>query len=532
MKVFIVEDEHLIIKYIRGLIDWEAMGMEVAGDARDGETALELIPSVCPDIILMDINLPMLNGLETSRRIKDMLPHVKIILLTGYREFRYAQEAIRLGVYRYLLKPIDPEELRNTLESAAAEIRNERNVRRIVHEAAYTEQEAAKIRFLNQWLAGDGAASDEAWIRGRLDAYRIRLPHDRLIVSLLVIDDARRRFAEEKEREWRAFMARNAAQEALERQCPTVVFPGPDGMIAVISGSGDVRAVAAGGEAVRRFLELRADFTVTMAVGRPCVGYRNIRQSYQDALRTLKHRFTLGINRILVAGPEPEHCGDDPHHPDERQKDEWMMDLRLGRFDKLEADIRRCFGRFRACRVTKEEAVFFAVEMMGLMQVFCRESNVTDNRSFPGKEEFMDMLQDMETIEEMEDGLLHLLDGVRQRWEETGKSSAARIADNARELIHRHYADPDLSLNRIAEQLHVSPFYLSKVFRKELNLSFSGYLGEYRLMMAKRMLDESPSLPLSQVAERTGFHDPYYFSKCFKKRFGLTPSRYAERKRT
>jgi len=530
MKVLIVEDEHLIIKYIRNIIDWDALGLEVAGEARDGETALAMIPSICPDIILMDINLPRMNGLETSRKIKETLPHVKIILLTGYREFQYAQEAIRLRVYRYLLKPIDAEELRNVLESAMAEILGERSVRRIVHEAKHSEHEAEKVRFLNLWLTGEGSALDEDWIVGRLNDFRIRLPDGRLIVSLLVIDGAGRRYPEEKELEWRAFFVRNVAQEMLERRCPSIVFTGPEGMIAVISSGGDIRDVAECGEEIRRFLHQRTDFTVTMAVGRPCGGYLDIRQSYRDALRTMKRRFTLGIDRVLTA--DPDDSDDASHAPDERQKDEWRMDLRLGRFDKLEADIRQVFARFRASRATREETMFFAVELKGLLQTFCRESGVPDNSLLPGNEAFLALLEDQETIGETEHTVLDLVHRVRMRWEEIGKSSAARIADKARELINRQYDDPDLSLNRLAGQLHVSPFYLSKVFKKELNLSFSEYLGEYRMKMAKRMLDESPQVPVSQVAEKCGFNDPYYFSKCFKKQYGITPSRYVERKRT
>lgn len=530
MKVFIVEDEHLIIKYIRNMIDWPALGLEVAGEARDGETALEMIPEIRPDIVLMDINLPLLNGLETSRRIREMLPGVKIILLTGYREFRYAQEAIRIGVFRYLLKPIDPDELRNTLASAAEEIRRERSVSRMAHAAKYMELTEARERFLNRWLTGE--ETDEDRIRGRLEALGIPLPTDPLTVSLIVIDHAHRRFTDEKEREWRAFLVRNVAQELMERHGPAVVLPGPEGMIAAVSACGDAGLIAECGEAVRRFLHQRADFTVTMAVGRPCSGYRSIRQSYETALETLKHRFILGTDRILKAEPETAGRGDASGQPDERQKDEWLMDLRLGRFDRLEADLRGCFGRFRESRAAREEVMLFAVEVFGLLRTFCREHHLADNGLLPGKDDFLRSLQGMETIDEVERSLSELLDGARRCWEEIGKSSAAKIADKARELIRRHYADPDLSLNWLAEQLHVSPFYLSKVFRKELNLSFSEYLGEYRLNMAKRMLDENPSLPLARVAEMSGFLDPYYFSKCFKKQFGLTPSRYVERKRT
>ncbi len=128
MKVFLVEDEIIMREGIRNNIEWEKEGFEFVGEASDGELAYPLIQESKPDILITDIRMPFMDGLELSRRVKKEMPHIKIIVLSGYDEFEYAREGIRIGITEYLLKPIDGNKLLEAVKRVAQLIRSEQEL--------------------------------------------------------------------------------------------------------------------------------------------------------------------------------------------------------------------------------------------------------------------------------------------------------------------------------------------------------------------------------------------------------------------
>ncbi len=125
-KVFLVEDEIVAREGIRDNVDWHAVGFEFCGEAPDGELALPLIEATLPDVVITDIKMPFMDGLQLSRLVKERFPGTKIIILSGHDEFQYAQEAIKLGVTEYLLKPISVRELHDLFRRVAASFAAER----------------------------------------------------------------------------------------------------------------------------------------------------------------------------------------------------------------------------------------------------------------------------------------------------------------------------------------------------------------------------------------------------------------------
>ena len=125
IKVFLVEDEVIIRESVKNSIDWEKEGYEFAGEASDGELALPLILEEKPDIVITDIRMPFMDGLELSRIVKEKLPDTKIIILSGYDDFGYAKEAIKIGVTEYLLKPVSAAVLLEHLQEVADKIQKQ-----------------------------------------------------------------------------------------------------------------------------------------------------------------------------------------------------------------------------------------------------------------------------------------------------------------------------------------------------------------------------------------------------------------------
>ena len=128
-KVFLVEDEVVAREGIRDNVDWRAVGFEFCGEASDGEVALPLVEAARPDVLITDIKMPFMDGMKLSKIVRDRLPDVKIVILSGHDEFHYAQEAIKLGVSEYLLKPVSVRDLHALLERMAMQLASERKHR-------------------------------------------------------------------------------------------------------------------------------------------------------------------------------------------------------------------------------------------------------------------------------------------------------------------------------------------------------------------------------------------------------------------
>ena len=162
-RVFFVEDEIAIREGIRDNVDWNAHGFEFCGEAPDGEMALPLLYAAKPDVLITDIRMPFMDGLQLSQIVRDRLPATKIIILSGHDEFEYAQKAIKLGVFEYLLKPVSVQDLHLVLQKAAAELDQERGEQQALQKLRDQVEEnraALRERLLLRLVTGDASPAE------------------------------------------------------------------------------------------------------------------------------------------------------------------------------------------------------------------------------------------------------------------------------------------------------------------------------------------------------------------------------------
>jgi two-component system, response regulator YesN len=164
LKVMIADDEFIIREGIRASVDWEALGMVVVAEAEDGEEALELALQQPVHILLVDMNMPFMDGITLIKRIREAQPECRFVIITGHDEFSYAQEAIRLGVKDYILKPVDPSHLRKVLSQIATELTGDWQQERYLKQA--TDQIQRNIPLLREQFCLD-------WLHGRLSEQEI-----------------------------------------------------------------------------------------------------------------------------------------------------------------------------------------------------------------------------------------------------------------------------------------------------------------------------------------------------------------------
>ena len=155
LKVILVDDEHLVRDLLKNCIKWDDIGMKVAGEASNAHEALDLIEMLMPDIIIADIHMPFIDGIEFSRIVIEKYPHIKILILTGYEEFEYAQKCVKVGVADFLLKPINDDEIIKALLKIKEKINEERNYRNEYDQLKVQLEESLpylKEKFLNELL--------------------------------------------------------------------------------------------------------------------------------------------------------------------------------------------------------------------------------------------------------------------------------------------------------------------------------------------------------------------------------------------
>jgi two-component system, response regulator YesN len=219
LKVLIADDEPIIREGIRDSIEWDKIGMVVAAEAEDGEEALELALEYEIDILLADLNMPIMNGLTLIENIRNNLPECRVIVVSGYDEFRYAQAALRLQVDDYILKPIKPKNLTEVLEKTREEIKEQAAKRKYLEIASNQISQNTLIiqeEFCRNWVAG---SFTEERIKEQLHFWGIPAEEPRLLAIVRSQElESRQPIMQESDKELFLFGVKNIVLEVLKTE--------------------------------------------------------------------------------------------------------------------------------------------------------------------------------------------------------------------------------------------------------------------------------------------------------------------------
>ncbi|WP_123041539.1 response regulator [Cohnella candidum] len=521
MKILIADDEAIFRDYLKQALDWAAYGFSICGEARNGEEALELAERTAPDLALVDINMPNMDGLTLTERLKAVNPRMDVIIITGHNEFDYARTAIRLGVEDYILKPFSKDELVLTLLKC-------RQKHRDSLEALQTEKADRQLMaesMLNRLVSGEAAEPAER-IASRLGQLGVSLGL-RHGVACIEIDHMERRWNEPAERQLWKFAVANILQETMEEDGQLHVFHGPEGHILCLRKENGAPGRAAQNsveayEKVCRYIRKYLKLTVTIGLGTGHDGIEGIRRSYGEARQALRNKFTLGEDRV-IAFEALDSKGEGTAFPADTNE-QLAHQLRIGDWPSLDSKLDELF---RIIRDRKLSLDLIYVACMGWVSVCL--SHVTEaghpiedcfgEHFFPYSE-----IRTLETAENVKAWMKPLFRRAFDYVSRHKQTRASIIANTARQHIEEHYGDPDLSVEGVAARLFINPSYLRAVFKKTYGMTAGEYLIHVRMTKAKELI--GGPLRLSDVAEKVGFSDPGYFSKSFRKFFGVPPSEY------
>lgn len=527
ISVLIVDDEYLIRSLIRRSIPWEACGLEVVGEAGDGEEALAFIEAHRPQIALVDINMPVMNGLELAERIQELKYQIRIVFLTGYREFEYARQAVAYQAYDYLLKPLCVEEMTATLTRLAREIREKEQVHSYLKdmerqysrgEEAMREQFLHKLVFGRQELAG-------AQLSAELERMHIRLEPENLVAMVVEV--------ESKDEKWNdglyVYAILNILCELLQGAGFTNAerFSDVDNCAIVLCNTDCVTDLNERLKGVWQDLTAAVEayfpFVLTGGVGGPVQGYGKIGGAVRAAMEALNGRFYHPHNELFLQ----ERSGDGEGENFQVNFDELQLSLDAEEWEEGERYIRDLFLKMRKMRVAESRFKIIALGLSAMLQIQIIRHKMSPEVLMDGEVPASQRIYEGTTSEEVEGVVLQCYQRMMEELQETRQVS--KQVYGAKAYIKEHFEESDLSLGKIAAAVFLAPAYISSLFKKETGMAVTEYITLCRMKRAAELLEADTTISLTAVSERVGYTDPYYFSRCFKKYYGVTPSKFLSR---
>jgi len=517
-KIFLVEDEIVTREGIRDNVDWKANGFEFCGEAPDGEIALPILLSVQPDVLITDIKMPFMDGLQLCKIIRERLPQAKVIILSGHDEFEYAQEAIHLGVTEYLLKPVTVQDLNNVLRKIVAQLEKEKKDQENIHklQAKLEENRTVLKENLLLKLAIGAVPSAEAFEQSQqigLDLFA----RDYLVI-VIRIEPCN---SSESSDSAKIKRIHNIISKLVENN-PDVFLLLKDIEEVVLIMKGNTPEYL---DEEKNFLLEQfqhqvegTDCKLTIGIGTSKKRIADISQSFGEALVCIQNQ----VNQRLA---DPESGAD---------KAELLKVDKSAVEDYLKCGVKKDFDDFFEAFIRPlvdsafKSSIIKSYILMDIVLTtarFVKELGGDIDQIVPGLNHIENILANINTVDQIREQVeMILVSGLMFRDSRTYPQRAG-ILQKAKEYIDQHYMDPEMSLNRVAAYVNHSPSHFSAIFSHGTCKTFKEYLTDLRIKKAKELL-RTTNLRSSEISYQIGYGDPHYFSFIFRKNTGLTPTEF------
>lgn len=510
MKAFIVDDEFLQRTLVKKVIDWEKIGVEIVGEAENGEEALEKILKDQPDIVIMDINIPYLNGIEVSKKVKEVLPDTQIIILTAYGEFEYARQALQLGAVSFVLKPVNPEELTREILKCQERLESIWESQNSIKQMQERITQKQKEQFLLEQLSGIAQPETEEAVNAALEI----VPGTKMAVLFL-------KFQKEAESEALAKEIEEMVQDYFPRY-EMLEIKGDD--VYILLGNAQMEYQIS---VLCAYLQEVMNQEQLFRGGASRVHNRSteLRDAYLEAYSAFRQESTQGKIRMY----EPLNMKSFVTAAS-YDADKLLAKLRQREYREFMEMVVSCFQDMEQGYSISQAAYYVAMDILIRFSLYMTDMGIDFARQIETDQKILFRLQENGQIREISDILQQVLKTGLVLLEKHKVPATRKKVQDARAYIDRNYYRFDMSLNLVADEIGVNASYLSNIFKKEFQCSLSKYITSTRLKAAEKIMTENPGKTLMEVAEAVGYSDVYYFSKNFKSFYGITPSRYLEEK--
>lgn len=534
-RILIADDEAYVRDLLAQDINDSQTEFQVVAKAENGREAVRLVEELKPDILITDICMPFVSGLDLIRQIQEKNQQMKTIIISGYDDFSYAKQALTLGVSDYLLKPFMPEELYRVLNKIKGELEHQQTFLRNIQEMK-TQLEGNRqvlreqvIQRLIQGTEPDGKLLEEA------EKEQIILRDRFCAAGIFQIYGT----MQDKEPVIKDFLAL-INDTYFQKNCHVYVTSVRKQRL-VLLFLGEYRnetlfrnAVEAGMKAIEESMKRYYDFNVSCMIGGIYSDWRKIPESYQNALAILRRTLEKG-GPVLFFDDEirrrNEESGEIQGRPS-RLEEQLLLSIQMGREEKAEEILLDILHYYESMNVGLMD--FVSVSLVEL--VFDISSTLMKAR---GKGEVWEdenvvaYLKEHFTSGSLRDAQEVILGYVKKccrQFRSVNESQGERIVFQVRELIEKYLDQENLSLEMVSGKLFFSHNYVRQIFKQVTGESFMEYLIRRRMELAGELL-KNENLKIQDIAAKTGYSNQRYFASCFKKYYGCTPTEYRVRQR-
>lgn len=506
IQVLIVDDEPKLREGLRSFIDWEAHGYCVADTASNGHEALEKYEQLRPGLVVADIRMPGMDGLQLIGHLRKKDPSLHILILSGYADFEYAKKAIQQRADGYLLKPVDEDELIHYLGTIKAQIDEESQA----EQWRLTTREWGRESFIISLMLEQPGAPEQLW--SRAEELGLAWKSYQVLLLSTVLDEA--------DYEDKLAAVRNEMTRLLEAKGRGYVFSHHSQIGVLLK---DPILPVEWNELysnIRNIVEV-LDIDFSLALGPKVCRIGEVAYSYGVANRLNKNHFFLGNDRLLTEEllVEQKHDTEVSVHELDEQI---FYAVEIGNHELVKQLIEQKGACYISQGLTEEQIKLHFAEMLtALLGRGIKQSPELQQRN----REFSEYLSDIykawtlgEVYEKAEQFLKKMMSELG-----ANESSKHQEVKMMLELIHRNYNE-NLKLETLSGILNYNSAYLGKLFKNETGEYFNTYLDKVRIEKAKGLLEEG--LKVYQVAERVGYTNVDYFHSKFRKYVGTSPSAY------
>ncbi len=523
-RVMLADDEKAVLESVKRIIDDHFPGQCEIETAKSGRDVIELAEQFRPDIAVLDIQMPGINGIEAIREIKQNDPSVEFVILSAYDKFDYAKEALNLGVLEYVSKPVSSAEITRTLQKAMDTIslrRQKRSEYLQIKEKMENVMPIIENDFVHSLMFRDFTAED-------LENYKnlLGLDAEYGCMIALVFGGAKnlKDVVGGDELTQRQYLR---VRELTKETFSCVIGPVMSNKIPVflpleknrIEYQERVGMIDVGRGLVRR-LRQAAGMPFRIGIG-SVRGFHECMESYEDALKAL----VSSSASVAHADDLPIQC---------RYDEEYPIDLERELFDRLKngsrEDCERVAARYFDWMLDNYEETDMSVRLKTLEFVLFAEAEAYFSGGmtyhFSEREYYLPMIMNAGSNSELKSWFVTKFGEACRNMHSRREEHEKQLAVRAKEYIQENFSR-DLSLDEVSRHFDLSPYYFSKLFKKETGINFVEYVTELRISKAKGMLAKS-GCSIKEICAAVGYSDPNYFSRIFKKSTGVTPTEYKE----
>jgi two-component system response regulator YesN len=513
LKALVIDDEDMTRDVLLNFLPWSEIGVSTVREASNGLIALDLALDYKPDIVLCDVKMPKMDGIEFSTQLSEALPDCKIIFLSAYSDKEYLKAAIRLKAISYIEKPLNLDEIVEVLKLAVAESLEVKNKR--------LQNQQFMLQNLCQSLTT--RLADMNNVMHFVKDLNIDFPENSLYLSCII----------------RIYSSENKSSEECTRSVFTLfnamLESHKDHFISMISGEGyilcyfktddcfDVDALQNKlHEFILKFNEphpnLEPICKVCIALGYTVLGLQSVYKSYHSAVAALQKNFFYGYNKVISYSPDTTS----PYELNESALINFSEHLRLHRKHEAVLTIKRLVSSIRNHTNTEPDSIREIFhKLLLIISKFAEHMNIRlpkDSSEFK-----INKIASTITLNELEENTFHMLDNVFSHLESKhlDQDMVAKITTIANE----NYQDHALSIQFISKKVYLTPNYVSALFKSSTGRTLTQYITDIRIEKAMELLKHT-DLKLYTIGKMVGYVDGKYFTKVFEKANGITPKEY------